>query len=315
MKAALFLSATVLAAQAKLLAPEHHNNHTVHNTTVHPTAHPTVHPTVHNPTEHVHHVQPHTHTQPHHKAQPHHHAAQHKAQHHAQHHTSNNNEEESLFSLGSITSALNNIGSSISSATKSAENAVSSTTSNVISSVTTAADNVGNSVTTAVNDAGQEISTVTNNVGTATSQVGTDVSGALEAVASDFQNGQSMIDAAQDWTTVNWQTGAGIAQAIQATAEGLNTFFDDLNTLTGGELNETDLESAAAVLGLTIPDGAIVIQAGEVILNLGDNAEDITSYVQGIANGFETKNYMEVIMDGYELFDIIKGAVPATSAF
>lgn len=253
-----------------------------------------------------------------------------------------NNEEEtftdsiteSLFSWGSITSALSNaahsaetavtstasnVASTVSNAASSAastvKNAASSAASTVSSAVSSAASTVGTTVTSAVNQAGQAISTATQSAGNDANAVGSQVANAaadvgkeFQTVADDFANGQSLVQAAQDWSQVNWQTGAGIAQAIQATAEGLNTFFEDLNNLTGGHLTPQDLENAAAILGLTIPDGAIAIKAGEIILNLGDNAEDITTYVQGIAQGFQTKNYMEVITDGFELFQIIKSA-------
>lgn len=246
---------------------------------------------------------------------------------------------ESLFSWSSITSAVSNtansaesaitstasnVASSISSAASSAastvKNAASSAASTVSGAVSSAASTVGSTVTSAVNQAGQAISSATNSAGNDATNVGQQVAGVaaevaqeMSAVANDFENGQSLVQAAQDWSQVNWQTGAGIPQAIQATAEGLNTFFDDLNALTGGHLTQQDLENAAAILGLTIPDGAIAIKAGEIILNLGDNAEDITTYVQGIANGFQTKNYMEVITDGFELFQIIQSASSASS--
>lgn len=218
-------------------------------------------------------------------------------------------EELDLFSLKKIGESIgkvaDNVGHAVGQAATSvgdavgqAGQAVGKTATNVGDAVGQAATNVGD----AVGQAGQAVGKTAVTVGKAVGKAGQDVG---EVVANDFQNGAGFAQAVYDWGHVDLKNATSILDALQATAVGCSTFFTDLNDLTGGKLNSEDLDAASAVASAVFPPAAIVIDAGKIILNVGTDAEDITPLIEGITSGIQSKDYLEVIIDAFQIFKML----------
>jgi len=202
-----------------------------------------------------------------------------------------------------------NTGNTIKNTAVNTGNTIKNTAVNSGNTIKNTAVNTGNTIKNTAVNTGNTIKNTAVEAGDQIAKYGTE---AYNVVANDFEFAQEFIQAVKDWENVNWHTGAGLPQAIQETADACHTFFDDLNALTGGLLTSEDLEDALEVVGFTMPEAAFIIEAGEITLNLGEHAVEITALVEGIDSNIKSKNYLQVINDSFQLFQIIVQAYEAS---
>ena len=195
-------------------------------------------------------------------------------------------------------SAADHVASGVTSAAGTVASGVTTAADTVASGTTSAADAVANGVTSTATTAGDAIAGFTLKAYQASASV-------VDQVADDFENGADFIAANSDWVAVTFGNPQTYITAIQKTAQAISTYYNDLNAYTGGQLTIENLEMVDEVLDFAFPEGAVVFDGVTIALELAVGTADVTEEVNGIIDGFQSKNYTEVIQNSFQLFQTI----------
>jgi len=235
--------------------------------------------------------------------------------------------DSELFSLGDV---VKNVGQAVHQAGHNIHNAVNQATHNVQNAV----HQVGQNVHNTVNQVGHNVQNTANQVGHTVNQVGHNIANTVNHIGKDldklrhaFEHGFTeaeknfiraakptveflihaggFVDAEQAWKKVNWKTGHGLPLAIQRTAKDVSKLYKNLNTISGGRLNDLALHVADKVAIAVFPPSAAVIETGKVLFRVAGQLHDITSLVKGIETGAHRGDWGGVAIDGFKLFALI----------
>jgi len=121
----------------------------------------------------------------------------------------------------------------------------------------------------------------------------------IQQILGDIGQGvtlaSSFVQAVQDWENVQWNTGNGILQSVQETAQAVTGTWGEINTITGGSFNQDALNAVAKLAGGKFPTAKIANVAGKMIMTVAGQATDITTAVIAIKNGVEQSNWGQVL--------------------
>jgi len=122
-----------------------------------------------------------------------------------------------------------------------------------------------------------------------------DISSILNDAGQAVTVAQAFYNAVNDWENITWSTGAGILQAVQESAQAVDSTWADINNITGGSFNQDAFNAVAKVAGGNFPTAKIVNVAGKMIMTVAGQATDITTAVQSIRTGVETSQWGQVL--------------------
>jgi gas vesicle protein len=219
-----------------------------------------------------------------------------------------------FFSFGDIGKQFNDAVHQVTDTAQHLGNDISNTAQQVGNNVANTAQQVGNGISNTAQQVGSDIANAAQQFGDSAvntaHQIGDNLANTAQQIgqgAQAFVDATGFVTAVNLWGKVNWNTGEGLVEAIQATAQADVTFFEDLDQLTGGRLTPQNLKAAEYVASVVFPPAAVVIQAGEITMNTGKQILNITNLVQNLNGDINSGNILGAAIDAFKLFKLITG--------
>ncbi len=234
------------------------------------------------------------------------------------------NVQNAVHQVGhNVHNAVNQATHNVQHAAQQVGKNVHNTVNQVSHNVQHTANQVAHNVQHAANQVGHTANQVGHNIANTVNHIGKDLDKLRHAFEHGFTEAEKnfiraakptveflihaggFVDAEQAWKKVDWKTGHGLPLAIQRTAKDIGKLYNNLNTISGGKLNDLALHVADKVAIAIFPPSAAVIETGKVLFKVAGQLHDITSLVKGIETDAHRGDWGGVAIDGFKLFALI----------